>query len=294
MKSILTSILFFSIFEAALADTPSVPVKIGPVLRDARGIALNFDYYDFDGDICHFDGYRLPTIKELALDLNPKGVYESPVPGIELQPIFTKDGAIDFYYDYSTYVQAPADRGRYLIRTSSMAISGSPVAYYRFSSDGKIQAHNLNYTIWNATRCAMPKKPSDPILTDLAKREDGSLVIIRDYENADKYCRQQGTRAPTARELALYAQSLGAQGISETPEEGYVLIEAVDVDGKEDRFYYSSKGYIQPGGDFGGINVWSSSKIKNRDSVWGQHSEDGDLIASTREPPSSAIRCTVK
>ena len=287
---VLLSIFYFSLFAVA----HSKYVKIGPLIREANGMAKNFDYYDFNGDICQREGYRLPTIKELAMALNPKGVYDKPITGRELQIIKRKDGTVEFYYDYRTYVQAPADHGRYLIRTSSLA-SADPVARFRFSSEGKIQADILGITIWNATKCAMPSKPSNPILTDLEKNEDGQLVFFRDHLNAEKYCFNNGTRAPTARELAMHAESLGAHGISQTPITGSVLIEAIDPDGKEDRFYYSSKGYIQPGGDYGGVVMWSSSKTKVNapwSTVWGMHSEDG--VLTNTDPLNGAIRCVAK
>lgn len=77
---------------------------------------------------------------------------------------------------------------------------------------------------------------------------------------AEATCKRREMRLPTAREFALLAQSLGAEGISETPKYGYNLIRGTDREGNPDTFYYSNKGYIAPEGHNGGNYwFWSSS-----------------------------------
>jgi hypothetical protein len=107
-------------------------------------------------------------------------------------------------------------------------------------------------------RLAVLIKNSAPNLTDIAKNADGSVRHMTQYD-ADNYCRSQGQRLPTARELALYAQSLGAQGISETAKDGYDLVKGSDSAGHPDNFYFSNQGYQPPAGDLGKSWFWSSS-----------------------------------
>jgi hypothetical protein len=61
----------------------------------------------------------------------------------------------------------------------------------------------------------------------------------------------KNTHLPTARELAKMAAKRGANGILELNQikpgepapEGYYLVDAVNPDGNEDRFYFSNHGY---------------------------------------------------
>jgi hypothetical protein len=97
--------------------------------------------------------------------------------------------------------------------------------------------------------------------------------------DAERTCREQGTRLPTARELAVYSQSLGARGIRETAHPGVVTsdttvraeIEQMDRDGyppiyvanssgqRAVDFYFNYSGYQRPAGDLGNLWFWSSS-----------------------------------
>ena len=114
-------------------------------------------------------------------------------------------------------------------------------------------------------------------LGDIVKDAHGKVRTMNQYD-ADKYCKSIGSRLPTARELALYSQSLGARGILETSysgidsasskvqteitqmdKEGYYPIytknsaEKTVVD-----FYLNYSGYQRPAGDFGNYWFWSS------------------------------------
>jgi len=115
-------------------------------------------------------------------------------------------------------------------------------------------------------------------LGDIVKDAHGKVRTMNQYD-ADKYCKSIGSRLPTARELALYSQSLGARGILETSysgidsasskvqteitqmdKEGYYPIytknsaEKTVVD-----FYFNYSGYQRPAGDLGNYSFWSSS-----------------------------------
>src|SRR5258708_7728480 len=80
-----------------------------------------------------------------------------------------------------------------------------------------------------------------PSLTDIQKDADGH-VLLMDHYDANVYCKKRDQRLPRARELALYAQSLGAEGISQTQKVGYNLVDGSDNAGP-DTFYFSRKGY---------------------------------------------------
>lgn len=85
--------------------------------------------------------------------------------------------------------------------------------------------------------------------------------ILMNHNHAGSYCRNQQSRLPTARELALYARSRGAEGISETAKDGYYLVKGTDSAGNADHFYFSYKGYKSPAGDLGNYWFWSSSVL---------------------------------
>lgn len=76
---------------------------------------------------------------------------------------------------------------------------------------------------------------------------------------AQRICDDKGMRLPTARELALYAQSHGAEGISSYEKEGYYLVRGQHTDGFPDHFYYSPKGFKIPEGEPINAFVWSKS-----------------------------------
>lgn len=98
------------------------------------------------------------------------------------------------------------------------------------------------------------------ILGDLAKDEKGNVKTMNQYQAAE-YCQSIGSRLPTVRELALYAQSLGADGISDRKEDDdYGTIYTRDIDGNiVVDFYFSFRRYHRPGGDLEDYWYWSSS-----------------------------------
>jgi len=96
------------------------------------------------------------------------------------------------------------------------------------------------------------------LLKEVTPELTGILTGVSQYE-AERICRNEGMRLPTARELALVAQSLGAEGISETKKNGYYLVKGSDSIGNPDHFYFSNKGYKRPAGELGNKWFWSSS-----------------------------------
>jgi hypothetical protein len=115
-------------------------------------------------------------------------------------------------------------------------------------------------------------------LGDILRDANGRVRRMNQYD-AERTCREQGTRLPTARELAVYSQSLGARGIRETAHPGVVTwdttvraeIEQMDRDGyypiyvanssgqRAVDFYFNYSGYQRPAGDLGNLWFWSSS-----------------------------------
>ena len=150
-------------------------------------------------------------------------------------------------------------------------------------------------------------------LGDILRDANGRVRHMNQYD-AERTCREQGTRLPTARELAVYSQSLGARGIRETAHPGVVTsdttvraeIEQMDRDGyypiyvanssgqRAVDFYFNYSGYQRPAGDLGNLWFWSSSVHPDYSNVayvlYGYYGFiDGDDRSSGYV--SSAVRC---
>jgi len=117
-----------------------------------------------------------------------------------------------------------------------------------------------------------------PQLGPLPRDPDGKVSYLNEVD-AVQYCSDLGTRLPTIRELALYAQSLGAKGIRETAHVGVAstdsAVQAEIAQMKGDHyeaiytlnsskemtvdFYYSYAGFKVPTGDLGYFWLYSSS-----------------------------------
>lgn len=97
------------------------------------------------------------------------------------------------------------------------------------------------------------------LLKDVTPELTGVLSIRGTQTYAKHFCEDKGMRLPTAREFALVAESLGAEGISETRKDGYRLIRGQDSAGNPDYFYFSNHGYKRPAGALGNYWFWSSS-----------------------------------
>jgi hypothetical protein len=127
-----------------------------------------------------------------------------------------------------------------------------------------------------------------PELTDIVKDADGRIRLMNQYD-AESYCRNEGSRLPTARELALESQRLGAQGISETPKDGYYLVKDSDGATNPDHFYFSYKGYERPAGELGDHWFWSSSVSPYY--AYLLNGDHGGIGLNDRSTPYGAVRC---
>ena len=114
-----------------------------------------------------------------------------------------------------------------------------------------VECHQRQMAHLEASMQEVAKKVT-PRLTGILK------TGVSQYE-AKKICQDKGMRLPTARELALVSQGLGAQGISETQKDGYYLVKGSDSAGNPDHFYFSFKGYNAPAEDLGYYTFWTSS-----------------------------------
>lgn len=100
------------------------------------------------------------------------------------------------------------------------------------------------------------------LFPEIVRKADGSVARMSDQE-AYYHCLSLNAHLPTVRELALYAQSLGAAGIAaERLDNSYGFINAKNADRyrQDDDFYYSNEGYQRPNGELGDISFWSSSE----------------------------------
>jgi len=132
------------------------------------------------------------------------------------------------------------------------------------------------------------------LLKDVTPELTGILKTGVSQHEAENICLDKGMRLPTARELALVAQSLGAQGISETKKDGYYLVKGSDSVGNPDRFYFSYKGYKRPAGDLGNKWFWSSSVHPDvSNSAYTLYGVNGviDFDERSYDVSSNAVRC---
>lgn len=133
------------------------------------------------------------------------------------------------------------------------------------------------------------------LLRDARPELTGILETGVTQQTAIEVCRERGMRLPTARELAMVAQSLGAEGISERRKDGYRLIKGSDVNGNPDHFYFNYRGYQRPEGDLGRKWFFWSSSVHTHDSsvAYGLYASNGDVYTTYRsyDNKNDAVLC---
>lgn len=105
------------------------------------------------------------------------------------------------------------------------------------------------------------QKKQVPNFLEVARSADGKVIHLTQQE-ADRYCKLQGARLPTARELAQLSITYGAKGFVDTcgATQNCIKIENIrNEDGGGDECYFNYSGYKQPDGDLGNEWLWSSS-----------------------------------
>ena len=146
---------------------------------------------------------------------------------------------------------------------------------------------------------------------DILRDADGNIRRMSQYA-ADLACHEQGSRLPTARELAIYSQGLGARGIRETNYPGVVTTDALVTAEIEQMqaggyipivvenahgqwvvdFYFNLAGYQRPAGDLGNDLFWTSSgRTDVTDLAYYLTGADSDFIYTYRGYDGGAVRC---
>jgi len=147
-------------------------------------------------------------------------------------------------------------------------------------------------------------------LEDIVRNTDGSAMLMSQIV-ADEYCLMQGSRLPTIRELAVYAQSLGARGIRETayPEQA-LTSPAVKAENEEMQnegytsridkvsrgqvvvdFYFSSTGYKTPPGELGQYSLWSATGALTPSEAFELSLVNGNINLYDRYHDPLVVRC---
>ena len=148
-------------------------------VNDGRGEIKELSLFRAE-QFCEERGTELPSIRRIALALNPKGVFfvkPSDYDPLIISTIYKNDGTVDFYYDPRTYVRdryaeaglKPRDSYRFKLVSSSF--QNRPGTFFDYSSNriyyfdivsGNIywqhlheyDALGLRYTAYFAFRCA--------------------------------------------------------------------------------------------------------------------------------------------
>ncbi len=181
---------------------------------------------------------------------------------------------------------------------------------------------NIGFDFDNAS-CIIKDKPKPSIepqsnvlaIGDFIRNADGTIKRGIKLSEAAEACIKLGSRLPTSRELAKYAEKYGGKIIEVNEYEadkiptGYAkkeleIFESENMDGKNDRFFYSDLKYKRPKGDLGKymLHSWRSSQSKHLqifDSVTGRLLSFGQssLYDSDIEDlpfKNQAARCVVK
>lgn len=118
---------------------------------------------------------------------------------------------------------------------------------------------------------------------DVARDADGRVHYMHHAE-ATQYCENIGRRLPSVAELAQFAQSMGAVGISTSKEPGYESIVMLNDDGQFDQFYYSNAGYKAPKNLIDSNGLWSSSIYGNNSKgAYFLNIKTGELLIGKRD-----------
>lgn len=146
-------------------------------------------------------------------------------------------------------------------------------------------------------------------LTDAVLNDDGSYMLMSQIV-AEEYCAMQGTRLPTVRELAIYAQSLGASGLKETSfaqkpvtdtqvqqeitqmkTQGYTAITVISENQEFVDFYYNPSGYKAPTGALAYNNIWSSTDSPAAYEAYDLVMANGSIASYDTTHDPQVVRC---
>jgi len=117
-----------------------------------------------------------------------------------------------------------------------------------------------------AAKSPQEEPPPGPQVVGIVLRDSQGALPKVGQKDAARACSSRGMHLPSIRELARLGKYRGAKGILEVSQfrredesEGYVLVEATNLNGTKDFFYYSPKGYIPSAGETSETAFWSSS-----------------------------------
>lgn len=157
---------------------------------------------------------------------------------------------------------------------------------------------------------------SEAALGDIVKNPDGSVSHMNQYDS-EKYCLAQGSRLPTAKELAKESQRLLAKGVHAHAKHLGVSVDSYAVNTEIDQmrrdgyrpiytknssgqkvvdFYFNNSGYERPAGELGNYFFWSSSVHPvYSDYAYGLYGYDGDFVYDSRHISYAycAVRCVL-
>ncbi len=236
-------------------------------IRD--GIPCVVDYGDAL-EYCESIGAALPTVDDYKRLRSYMGASLDSPTGYKAQVLPNLD--LDIYFFTST-LSAMHDR--------VFTFLGRAGAFYQDAGNERLRCVAHSETV-------RPQEPEvDPcsfFLSEIARNADGSVRHMNRFQAAT-YCREQGSRLPTVRELAMCSHAHGAVGIRETSHtgvwtgddavqkeiwlmkrDGYVAIQRQypsEENGLKHRavdFYFNPSGYHRPAGDSGSYWFWSSSE----------------------------------
>jgi hypothetical protein len=127
--------------------------------------------------------------------------------------------------------------------------------------------------------------------SDVAKNADGSIRYLS-QSDAIRYCADLRQRLPSERELLQLAMSRGATGTSEIFRSGYYVVNAINLDGQNDDFYYAHSGYEQAAAGVQPGWLWSSSVYRDDPTLaYGLEIFSGMITLNTRSDDTLAVRC---
>ncbi len=91
-----------SVLLVLISQSDAKAFDLSAVARGADGKVLFMNQGDAQR-YCRAQGYRLPTIRELAEYYNPDGVLISESSAEQYEAILRSDWRVDFYYDSASY-----------------------------------------------------------------------------------------------------------------------------------------------------------------------------------------------
>lgn len=146
---------------------------LNPYFRNEEGeiAELNFNHA---ARSCEERGATLPSIKRIAMALNPKGVHftRPNSRGAQYQTIYKVDGTVEFYYDHRTYVRDPrAEEGLKLRRHEEFHIDVVSSNIVNYSTEWIYDFRNNNVYVFDAVTGVVDMK-------SLFTTEGGGLFTV--------------------------------------------------------------------------------------------------------------------